>query len=439
MTPKRIGTAILAASLTLSPAGPVLAGGGDVVGGIIGGIIGGAIVSESQRNRTRRSGTRAPSPARAEAREVQTSLNYFGFPAGTPDGVLGRQSRSAISSYQVHMGYPVTGQLTQYEKSFLLSSYHRAIAGGAVTNQQIAANPQGPRGLLIMYRDELAGQAQPAPAAPTTTVVVNPAPAAPAAGTTTTTTVATPAAPSNGGLPTFMASGAQTGSQASLASHCNKVSLLTNSNGGFVTLASMNDPAMVLNEQFCLARTYAIAEGEELAGNINGVTPAQISAQCEGFGPAMKPHVASLSLKPMGAVVQDVSAFVLQSGMSPAQLVDTAKVCLSVGYRTDNMDVAVGSSLLLFALGEQVYGELMGHHLTHGFGTTQRNDLAQDWYLASVNAVDSGAPAVFAPGQPDRSQLIRAAVTGQAPAAPMTAPAPASAPVPALPSFNVNN
>ena len=103
------------------------------------------------------------------------------------------------------------------------------------------------------------------------------------------------------------------------------------------------------------------------------------------------------------------SSFVLDSGMSPAQLAGTAKICLSVGYRTDNMDVALASSLLLVALGERAYGELLGHHLSQGVGVTQRPDLAQAWYSDSLNALSSGMPAVFAPGQADRAGLLRKA------------------------------
>ena len=442
MTLKRIGTAVLATTLAVTSSGPVMAGSGDVVGGIIGGIIGGAIVSESQRNRrttTRR--TTTTSSARAENREVQTALNYFGFPAGTPDGVMGRKSRSAISGYQAHMGYVASGQLTQYEKDFLLTSYHRAIAGGQITNQQIAASAMGPKGLLITYRDELAGQTAPqaAPATTTTTVVVTPAPA-PAP------TPVAPVAASGGGLPTFMAAApAAQGNGVSLASHCNKVSLLTNSNGGFVTLASMSDSATVLNEQFCLARTYAIATGEEMAAGLAGVSPAQIEEQCKGFGPAMQPFVASLGQKTQAAVVGDVSAFALQTGMAAGQLTGMAKVCLSVGYRTDDMDVAVGSALLLFALGDRVYGELMGHHLELGFGTAQNGTLAQPWYLAALDAQDQGAAAVFAPGQPERNTLIRAAVVGETVETVLPTPKPVSsittppAAVPALPTFQINN
>lgn len=413
----------------------------DIGDAIVGGIIGGVIVNEATKNRQKRTVKkvyRAPaySAARAEAREVQTALNYFGFPAGTPDGVLGRRSRGAITQYQAHLSYPPTGYLTQYEKSFLLSSYHRAIAGGPVTHQQIAATGMGPRGLLLKYRDEAAGvnvaqpvpslvpQAQPVPQ--TTTIVAVPPAVVPEAvpePAPETTEASTTTA-----LPNFLGGG----SGLSLASHCNTVSLLTNTNGGFTTLASMGDPNVVLNEQFCLARTYAIAQGEELANSIQGVGTNEIVAQCEQFGPVMKDHVAALSLKPRDAVLQGVSGFILGAGMSPPQLAATSKICLSVGYRTDNMDVAIGSGLILVALGEQVYSELMGHHLNQGFGATARKDLADQWYTMSIEAIESGQPAVFLPGQPERTALIKAAVMG--PDNAMNAPVqPASA----LPTFKI--
>lgn len=151
-------------------------------------------------------------------------------------------------------------------------------------------------------------------------------------------------------LPNFMGNANQASGKPSLASHCNLVSLLTNSNGGFVTQASTSDPEFALNEQFCLARTYAIAKGEEMARRLQGVTMARLESQCGAFAPVLKPHVSALSLKPHDQVVQDVSSFVLTTGMSAAQLAGTAKICLSVGYRTDNLDVALGSALLLTVL-----------------------------------------------------------------------------------------
>ena len=216
------------------------------------------------------------------------------------------------------------------------------------------------------------------------------------------------------------------------------MSLLTNSNGGFTTAAAMTDPNVALNEQFCLARTYAIAKSEDMIARVQGFTPDQIAAQCEQFGPAMQPHVAALALKPQPEVVSGVAAFILTTGMSPAQLKGTAQICMGVGYRTDNMEVALGSALMLYAMGDHVYGELMGHHLAQGFGTSKRVDTARVWYAEGLRAVDSGAPAVFAPGQPERTELLRKASLSlgtsnssvTTPVQPLVQPA-------ALPSFGV--
>ncbi|NNE51583.1 MAG: peptidoglycan-binding protein [Sulfitobacter sp.] len=403
---------VLGLSLAVIPAERVEADAGDfIAGAIIGGIVGAnAKKQRSSNQRTYRKKTyRSALPSTQEGKNIQASLNYFGFNAGAVDGQLGRKTRNAVSQYQAYLGYPVTGQLSAFEQNLLISSYNRAQAGGYAVQQQVASNPDGTRGLLKTYRAEMAGTT-PAPQPPTT-IVVAPQPqqtvtaSTPLAGATG---LASAVAPSDGALPNFLGGG----SQASLASHCNTVSLITNTNGGFTTLTSMSDPNVALNEQFCLARTYAIANSEELVSQIQGFTPDQIAQQCAGFGPAMKDHVAALSLKSRDAVVADVSSFVLGSGMSPAQLAGTARICLGVGYRIDNMDVAVGSALLLYTLGEGVYGELMGHHLNAGFGTAKRPDMSKSWYEASLSAIDAGAPAVFAPGQPERTALIRAAATG---------------------------
>jgi peptidoglycan hydrolase-like protein with peptidoglycan-binding domain len=448
MISKYITSAVLAASVAVVPADEVQADAGDfIAGAIIGGIVGSA-AQKNRRTTVRRTTTRKTYrprlPSTQEGREIQASLNYFGFDAGRVDGQLGRKSKQAVSQYQAYMGYPVTGALSPFEQNLLISSYNRAQAGGYATSQQIAVNPDGTRGLLKTYRSEMAGQSPSGtPQAPTTTVVVAPQqPVQPVIGTTTTTTIAaantgavaltdTSAAPA---LPNFLGAA---GAQPSLASHCNTVSLITNTNGGFVTEASMTDPNVALNEQFCLARTYAISTSEEMISKVTGFTPAQIAGQCEGFGPAMSEHVAALSLKPQAAVVQDVASFITSTGMSTAQLSATAKICLGVGYRTDNMDVALGSALLLYTMGEGVYGELMGHHLAQGFGTAKRVDVAMQWYDSGLSAAEAGATAAFVPGAPERAGLIRKA-SAQLNGAPATAMTTPLQPVSTLPTFNVS-
>ncbi len=432
--------AVVAMSLAIIPAERAEADAGDfIAGAIIGGIVGANAKKQRRTTRSRtvrrKKSTRSSIPASQEGRNIQASLNYFGFDAGAVDGQLGRKTRNAVSQYQAYLGYPVTGKMTAFEQNLLISSYNRAQAGGYAVQQQVAANFDGTRGLLKTYRAEMAGTA-PAPAAPATTIVVAPQPAPAPANPLGVTALASAVAPEpTVGLPNFLGAG----SQASLASHCNTVSLITNTNGGFTTLASMSDPNVALNEQFCLARTYAIARSEELVSKIQGFTPDQIAQQCAGFGPAMKDKVASLSLKSRDAVVADVSSFILTTGMSPAQLQGTAKICLGVGYRTDNMDVAVGSALLLFAMGEGVYGELMGHHLSQGFGPAKRVDVAASWYEAGLAASDSGAAAVFVPGQPERTELIRQAsmrANGVPAAATLPLVQPASST--GLPTFSIS-
>ncbi|WP_305664814.1 peptidoglycan-binding domain-containing protein [Frigidibacter sp.] len=422
----------------MTPATRAAADAGDaILGAVVGGLIGGAIVNENNKKRnaarpqqvTRSSSSSGQSSAQREAnREVQVALNYFGFPVGTPDGSIGPKSRAAISEYQAVLGYPPTGQLTEYERTLLVGSYHRGIAGGGATMQMAAQSPMGMRGLLVAWRDEAAGvppvAAVPAPFAPGGSVAAAVDAVAPVSVAPAVPLAVAPAVPS------FLGGVAV---QASLASQCNTVSLTTATNGGFVTAVSMTDPGQALAEQFCLARTYAISEGEQMAARVPGFTPAQIAEQCLGFAPAMKDQIAGLSLKPASAVLADVQGFALGTGMAPAQLAATAKICLSVGYRTDNMEVAIASALLLSTLGEGAYAELLGHHLAQGFGAARRPDLALGWYDMGLNALEGGGTAVFAPGQPERADLIRRAayaVGGRAD--PVPAPVPA-----ALPSFAV--
>lgn len=442
---------VLAASLVVIPAERAEADAGDfIAGAIIGGIVGAN--AKNQRRTTRRTYSqprRSTLPSTQEGRQIQASLNYFGFNAGPVDGQLGRKTRDAVSQYQAYLGYPITGELSPFEHNLLTTSYNRAQAGGQNTLVQAGSNPEGVRGLLKSYRNEMAGgtavgggtvvatATPPAPVPQIVPQVTQPVMAAvpiapqslpqsvPDFSPTTAAAATTPA------LPGFLGAG----TQASLTAHCNQVSLVTNTNGGFTSLANMTDPNTALNEQFCLARTYAIARSEELASRVAGFTPDQIAAQCEGFGPAMTAHVAALAQKPRDAVVAETEAFVKGTGMSAVQLSGTARICMGVGYRKDNMDVAVGSALLLYTLGEPVYGELMGHHLSQGFGPARNVALSADWYQSSLGALEGGTPAVFNPGQPERTELLRQASQrlngGGSPVLPQAQPAST------LPTFSI--
>lgn len=421
MKARGVATTVVIAALAMGPAAPVRADMGDAIAGaIVGGLIGSAITRDQQQRKAQKTYSAPKKPTMSSAqreanREVQTALNHFGFPVGSPDGVLGSKSRAAISSYQAMLGYPPSGQLTDYERSILITAYHRAVAGGPQVMQVAGTHPMGMKGLLLVQRDEMAGipsmqgnmavtsagAPPPAAMAPAAlpALVAEPAPAAP------------PAAPQ---LPSF-----GTATMVSLASHCNQVALTTSANGGYATLARMGDPAQALSEQFCLSRAAAIQQGEALTKALPGVTPQQIAEQCKAFGPVLKEHVNAVSLKPAAEVMPGVASFVAASGQSPAQLSGTSKICLGAGYAMDDMEVALGSALVLTALGEAGYAELAGHHLAEGIGASHRADLALGWYEM---ALGSGAP-LLAGSAPDRAEMIRKAVfqlngRSQAPAAP---------------------
>ncbi|MEO0764746.1 MAG: peptidoglycan-binding domain-containing protein [Pseudomonadota bacterium] len=199
MIPTKLTAAILAASLALVPATRVAADSEDfIAGALLGGVAGAIIQNEVRKNRERqRARASAPRtyaaqpqtfvaqprassakksirpsiPATEEGREIQSSLNYFGFDAGPIDGRVGPATRSAISDYQRFMGYDETGTLTSFQQRLLTSSYLRAEAAGDSVVGTIAGLPDGTKGLLKLYREELAaGAAQqrqlaPAPSA----------------------------------------------------------------------------------------------------------------------------------------------------------------------------------------------------------------------------------------------------------------------------------
>ena len=356
------------------------AAGSNAGAAIIGALIGGAIVAGATSNRRTTRRVTTPSTQRTENRAVQTALNYFDFPAGTPDGVFGRRTRTAISGYQAFMGFPVTGELTAAQKDFLLNAHQRAELGGAETSRIILTDPNGTRGLLISFMQQQQGENKAVQAS-------------------------TPA-----GVPVFVTSQENSMNELCLSG------LQPNS----------------IEAQFCNLRAYAIDEGDRLAASVQGTTRADIQAQCVAFAPTLQPYVSTVSIAEAGAAKSELQSWARTSGTSAASLEGIAKVCLGVGYSTDNSDVALASIMTLVGLGNSGYEELLAYHLALGFGFAgkENTDRGAQWLDDVSLAYAGGQSAITGEAGVARATMVvsHANALRGLPAA----PAPANAVVPAF-------
>ncbi|MCF6231874.1 MAG: peptidoglycan-binding protein [Rhodobacteraceae bacterium] len=422
MFAKSISMALVSASLIVVPIERAQASdAGKILGGLL---IGGIIVNEMNKNKRRRTTSPGMSNSqRAQNRQVQTALNYFGYNVGRVDGSIGRNTRNGIARYQSDMGFPADGTMDSYERDFLINSQQRAEVSYNIAPYNTIVATQGRGGLLRTFRNEQLGIA-PAAQAPAVqqfpavqqqvpavqpqlppvqqqaalpAPVPTPIPAAPQIQPTRATTQA---------LPEFTFNQ----SVKSVSTLCYQIGVLTAANGGVTSAARVTDPAFALSEQFCLARTHARTEAATIEATIPNMTPAQVEAQCKGLAQAVAPHITALGTSSPDSVISATSAFMASSGQPVASLVSGGKVCLGVGYRTDNAEMALASAVLLTSAGLRGYGEIVSHQMREGVGTArtapQQSDL---WMSLALNGMVGANPPVL--GQsPERVAVLTTAM-----------------------------
>lgn len=302
--------------------------------------------------------------------------------------------------------FPVDGTLNSMERAFLMSSYQRA-QSGYYGPHQAAYVQGGPRALLVSFNDERLGRFQ-APVtttvtAPTTTIVAPPPTTTVAPAPTTTVVAPAPAAPAPA-APSFTGFTVAT-AEPSMAEFCSTTMATTPDAN--VTLANAAF-AQVMGQQFCLAMDATREDGNVVRAAIEGMTPDQVLAQCQGLAALVQPTVDGL-----GSLLRDSAesaARAAMNGMPADQAITAGRICLSVGYEEDDAAIALASALALSAQGEVSYGELVGHHLRQGFGVAANPAAAQTWLLGTVDAIEAGAPAAFlADEAAARGAIIRAA------------------------------
>ena len=142
------------------------------------------------------------------------------------------------------------------------------------------------------------------------------------------------------------------------------------------------------------------------------MSEAEFTEMCGKFKNTYLGTVAQLSSKDMGATLSEAQGINASMGLTdPTSVKHYGEICVGMGYRNDDAQMALAGALAMTAAGHAAYGEIVGHHLREGFGTTQSSTAAVTWYAGAMNALENGSAPVFAASTtPDRIMLIRNAM-----------------------------
>lgn len=249
----------------------------------------------------------------------------------------------------------------------------------------------------------------PAPVAPAPAPVVAapaPAPALPAAPVVA-------AAPAVAALPTLNLAAPA----ASMAQFCDETNRISIANGGAMTATNVSNPGQAMGEQFCLARSFSVAKGEQMMASVQGMTSADVRASCDQVATALGATAGALGSMAPDQAVAAVNG--VAGSMAKADMVNLGEICLGAGLADDAPDVTLAASLLLVAADRTPYAEFVGHHLQNGFGTAANPGAAAPWFSMAMAAVDAGAQPDILPAQSaERYGVLRAAMGGGAGAQP---------------------
>jgi hypothetical protein len=195
---------------------------------------------------------------------------------------------------------------------------------------------------------------------------------------------------------------------------CNEVNILTMANGGMATSGTVIDANFALNEQFCLARAHAESESNGIVATISDLSETQIAEQCDSLAAFMAPVVPLLTSRSPSEARGEIGEFVDASGKTKGQLITGGRVCLGVGYRVDDPEIALASAAVLIASGLPAYGEIISHHHREGLsGLQSSQSKGKIWLEDTLSGLENGDTRVL--GQtPDRIAVLTEALTGKA-------------------------
>lgn len=410
--------------------------------------------NNQQRRTTRQRQPSGVSAAqRQQNRDVQSALNAFNFPVGTVDGALGRRSRSAISNYQAYMGWGATGYLDDHQRNTLIDSWNKLQYGGGAAYPNMMAR-EGARGLLrtalnpnypAQYGDNVQGgynQQQPQyaldgnnqqhfgnngqqfghngqqqfgnnggfqqqPLQDPNKVFDNTQQAA-------LGNQGQLIDEGNGGglqpLKKLAPLSLKGNEPVSIASRCELVDLTTEAKGVIVP-SNMTDPNQALSEKFCDARDFSIRTSQYVMSQVS-VSEGEMSGTCSQIQNAMKAEMPRLSSESVADVLLAVGKVNSALGLDdPATAEVYGQICLGMGYRQDNAEMALAGALILTSAGKAPYSELVGHHVREGFGVSANSAASKPWYESAVSALENGQQPAFEPSTTtERVMIIRKAI-----------------------------
>lgn len=307
------------------------------------------LFSGGQRGRDRRA---AASAQRSENRDIQAALNFLEFDAGEVDGVFGQKTQTAVSAFQAALSFPVSGQLTGDEKSFLLASYDHMINGGEEMNWQILSNSEGALGVLkSLYLEDN-------PFAEITAEVADL-------------------------------------TQPSMRAFCINI--------------GASQPIDLVKAQFCNLRLLAIENANYLVESVqNPPDPAQVLEKCGALTAAMRPLVEQVVETPPADMLVVLADWTVESGMSPETLSKISTTCLGAGYRADNAEIALASVLALTGLKDPVFVELMAYHIAFGLGFEGEEDFsnAREWLENGAGDASETSVSLTRQSSAQRAEIV---------------------------------
>ncbi|MEM0936005.1 MAG: peptidoglycan-binding domain-containing protein [Pseudomonadota bacterium] len=468
-TQKFMNSAVaLAAATSIAFAFPVQEARANDAAKILGGVAAGIIIGNAARNSQARSSTTrstqsssartAPRPWSAERQQrasVQQALNGMGYNVGEADGLYGQKTAAGMRNFQAAMGYPITGSLNPFEEQALLGAHASFTQGTHHGRYPGLFEREGMPGLVRAhadpsYYDRFARNAGVGPYAAHGGTGLHGGTGAGAVGGTLAGAYGAHGGTVGGQVPqhngtvghgvTHDGSGTivrnmpeQTppaistgqGQIASLApierigevtvsmeEHCDFVKLSTQTNGGQILANAMTDPDQALGEQFCDARTYLMGQVSSTL-SVARASEEELMASCETISSAMDPLRGTLAGKSLDGVIAEASGVSGSFGLTdPAAASEYGAVCIGLGYRNNDPDVALSGALMLVGAGRLPFAEMVAHHAREGFGTPENNEVAMSWYAVGLESIGRNeAPAVLPSQSIQRTAIISAAVS----------------------------